>query len=201
MGWGFVSRQWLRPSACSLANLEWLVCLAVWACNDHGVAVRVFDPDLAMARTVALSFGRVAVRRLYDRCIELLGARYDVVEIGHFAEPQQDAITDLEIWIRKDSVVMFDLSLVELQDECVVGEQPLVVWASMITAEAKELLIPQARRFDVAYGDHGLGLSRTHPDDHADSIAGRIIDLDKPPLTAIELRAATHCAAAGLGLP
>ena len=155
-----------------------------------------------MPRTVALAFGRIAVRRSYDRCVELLCARYDAFEISHFAEPEQDAVTDLEIWIRKDTVVVCDVSMVELQCERVVGEQPLVVGTSMITTQAKELLIPQARRFDVAYGDHGLGLSRIHhPDDNADSIARRIIDLDKPSLTAIKLRAAAYRAAACLDLP
>jgi hypothetical protein len=142
------------------------------------------------------------VRRPYDRCVELLCARYGAVEISNFAEPQQDAVTDLEIWIREDSVVVCHVSMVELQRERVVGEQPLVVGTSMITTQAKELLIPQARRFDVAYGDHGLGLSRIHhPDDNADSIARRIIDLDKPSLTAIKLRAAAYRAAACLDLP
>ena len=142
------------------------------------------------------------MRRSYDRCVELLCARYDAVEISHFAEPQQDAVTDLEIWICKDTVVVCNVSMVELQRERVVGEQPLVVGTSMITTETKELLIPQTRRFDVAYGDHGLGLSRGHhPDDNADSIARRIIDLDKPSLTAIKLRAAADRAAGRLDLP
>jgi hypothetical protein len=124
-------------------HLNRLVRLTVRAGNDHGVAVRVFDPDLAMPRTVAAALWRVAMRRSHDRCVELLSACYDLVEIGHLPEPQQDTIADLDVWAHEESVVVFDISMVQLKDEDVVGEQPLVVRTSVITTEVKELLIPQ----------------------------------------------------------
>jgi hypothetical protein len=100
------------------------------------------------------------VRRPHDRCVELLRTSYGLVEISHFAEPQQDAVTNLELWVDEDSMVVFDVSMVELKDQSVVGEQPFVIRATMITTEAEELLVPAAGCFDVAYGDHRLGLSR-----------------------------------------
>jgi hypothetical protein len=154
-----------------------------------------------MAWTVALAFRRIAVRRSYDRCVQLLGARYDFIEIGHFAEPQQDSIPNLEIWADEDSMVVFNIAMMELKDERLTREQPFVVWAAMITTQAKELLIPAARCLDIAYGDHGLRLSHTYLSHNAEPVAGRIIDLGKPPLTAIESRAAAHFAAIGLDLP
>jgi len=140
------------------------------------------------------------VRRPHDRRVELLRAPYDLVEIGHFAEPEQDAVTDLEIWIDEDSVVMFDVSMVELKDESLVAEQPLVIRATMITTEAEELLVPAARCFDVAYGDHRLGLSRTNLDHDADSVSGGISDLNEPSLTAVELWTVGYRPAVGLHL-
>ena len=140
------------------------------------------------------------MRRLHDRRVELLRASYDFVEIGHFAEPQQDAVTDLEIWIDEDSVVMFDVSMVELKDESLLGEQPLVIRATMITTEAEELLVPAARCFDVAYGDHRLGLSRTNLDHDADSVSGGISDLNEPSLTAVKLWTVGYRPAVGLHL-
>jgi hypothetical protein len=140
------------------------------------------------------------VRRPHDRCVELLRASYNLVEIGHFAEPQQDAVTNLVIWVDEESVVVFDVSMVQLKDESVVGEQPFVIRATMITTEAEELLVPVARCFDVAYGDHRLGLSRTNLDYDADSVFGGIRDLYQPSLTAVELGAVADCPAAGLHL-
>src|SRR5687767_2794622 len=92
-----------------------LVRLTVRAGNDHGVAIRVLDPDLAMTRTVALTFRRVSVRCSYDRRVELAGTYDDIVEVSHVAKPQQDASADLDIWAHEEPVVMFDISLMELK--------------------------------------------------------------------------------------
>ena len=71
----------------------------------------------------------------------------------------------------------------------------------MITTKAEELLIPAAGRLDIAYGDHGLRLSRASGHHDADPVAGRIVDLDKPALAAIELRMPVHDAAVCDDLP
>ena len=97
-----------------------------------------------MAWTVALALRRVAVRRSHNRRIELFGAYDDLIEVGHLTEPQQDAVTDLEIGVREGTVVVFDVSMVELKDERAASEQPLVLGAPMITAETEQLLVPAA---------------------------------------------------------
>jgi hypothetical protein len=89
---------------------------------------------------------------------------------------------------------MFDISMMELKHESSAGEQPFVLWAAMVTVKAKELLIPAAGCFHVAYGDHGLGLSCPNRDHDTDAVAGRVVDLDKPTLTAVELGSSMHCA-------
>src|SRR4029453_19585616 len=71
----------------------------------------------------------------------------------------------------------------------------------MITMEAKQLLIPTARCFHIAYGDHGVRLWGSNAYHNADSIASGIIDLGKPPLTTIEHGAAADPAAGALDLP
>jgi hypothetical protein len=150
-----------------------------------------------MTWTVALAFRRVSVRCSHDRRIELAGAYNDIVEVSHLAKPQQDASTDLGVRAHEEPMVVFDLSLVELQHQCAVGEQPFVLRATMITAKTEELLIPAAGYFHIAYGDHRLGLSCANGDHDADAIAGWVFDLDKPALTTIELGASMHCATVG----
>ena len=107
----------------------------------------------------ALALRRVAVRCTHDRCVELASACDDVVEVGHFTKPQQDAVPNLDAWVYKEPVVVFDIPAMELKHKGSIGEQPFVLRATMITAKAEELLIPAAGRFDIAYGDHGLHLS------------------------------------------
>ena len=88
-----------------------------------------------MAWTVALPFRRVSVRRSHDGCLELFGAFDDFVEVGHFAEPQQNAIADFGVWVDEKPMVVFDIAVMKLKDESAAGKQPLVLRATMITAE------------------------------------------------------------------
>jgi hypothetical protein len=111
------------------------------------------------------------VRCSHDRCVELTGAYDDIVEVSNLAKPQQDASTDLGIGAHEEPVVMFDISMMELKHQSSIAEQSFVVRAAMVTVKAKELLIPAAGCFHVAYGDHGLGLSCPNRD-HADAVSG-----------------------------
>ena len=94
-------------------------------------------------------------------------------------------------------MVVFDISVMELQHQSSVGEQPFVLRSAMITAKTQELLVPAAGRFHVAYCDHGLGLSCANWDHNADTVSGWVVDLDQPTLTAVELGASVHCATVG----
>ena len=92
--------------------------------------------------------GGVESFRSFDRC----------VEIGDFTEPHENAVARLDVWITDASVVVFGLPFVELQYEHTVRQEPFVVRAPVITLEAEQLLVPIARRFDVAHREQRLGL-------------------------------------------
>ena len=89
-----------------------------------------------MAGTVTLAFRWVSVKRSYDRRLELLRSRDNVVKVGHFAEPQQDTVANLDVWAHKQAMVVLDVAVMQLKDESPVGQQALVLRASMITAQA-----------------------------------------------------------------
>jgi hypothetical protein len=88
-----------------------------------------------MSWTVALAFRRISVRRSDDRRLELFGAYDDFIEVGHFTEPQQNAVTNFDIWVDEKPMVVFDIAMMKLKDEGAAGKQPLVLRATMITAE------------------------------------------------------------------
>jgi hypothetical protein len=121
-----------------------LVRLTVRAGNDDRVAVWVLDPDFAMSWAVALALRRVAVRCSHNRRLELFGARDNLIKARHFAKPQQHAITDVGILIDKESVVVFDIAVMKLQNQSAAGQQTLILRTSMITAETQQLLVPAA---------------------------------------------------------
>jgi hypothetical protein len=150
-----------------------------------------------MAWTVALALRRIAVGCPHDRRAQLAGAYHDIVEVGHFAEPQQHTITDVNVWAREEPVVVFNISTMELKYQSSVSKEPFVLRPTMITAKAEKLLIPAAGRFNVAYRDHGLRLSCANGHDDADPIAGWVVDLDEPTLSTVELGASLHCATVG----
>ena len=80
-----------------------------------------------MSWTVALAFRRISVRRSDNRRLELFGAYDDFIEVGHFTEPQQNAIADFGVWVDEKSMVVFDIAVMKLKDESATGKQPLVL--------------------------------------------------------------------------
>jgi hypothetical protein len=68
-----------------------------------------------MTWTATLALRRVAVRFAHDRGVELASACHNVVEVGHLAKPQQDAVPDLDFWAHKEPVVVFDSTVMELK--------------------------------------------------------------------------------------
>jgi hypothetical protein len=84
------------------------------------------------------------VRRSHNRCLELFGAYHNLIEVGHLTEPQQDAVAGFGVRVDEESVVVFHIAVMQLQDECAASEQPLVLSAPMITAETEQLLVPPA---------------------------------------------------------
>jgi hypothetical protein len=80
-----------------------------------------------MSWTIAFPFGRVSVRCSYHWRVEPIGTRDDLVEVGHFAEPQQDTIAYFGIRVDEQPVVVGNLSMMELQGKRSAGEQSFVV--------------------------------------------------------------------------
>ena len=80
-----------------------------------------------MSWTIAFPVGRVSVRCSYDWRVEPSGPRDDLVEVGHFAEPQQDTVADFDIRVDEQPVMVGNLSMMELQDKRSAGEQSFVV--------------------------------------------------------------------------
>ena len=108
------------------------MCLTVRAGNDDCVAIGVLDPDLAVSRTVALAFRRVSVRCSHNWCVELSRASHDIIEVGYFSKPEQHAVANLDIRTHEETMVVFDVTVMELQDQRSIGEQSFVLRSSMI---------------------------------------------------------------------
>src|SRR6266540_2697406 len=185
------------PFGCLCRRRRRLVRLAVRAGHHDGVPVGIPQPDLAMAGPVALAVGRVAVRWAYHGRVQLCDAGDDAVEVGHVTEPQQYAVPDRAVRVSHGTVMVLGPDVVQLQDEVPVGEQPLVLGAAVVAAQAEQLLVPTAGGFHVAYRDHGLGPGGTGQDDDSDPVAGRVVDLDEPAFPVVESGAAAYGAAVG----
>src|SRR6266508_4359945 len=138
-----------------------------------------------------------AVRWAYHGRVQLCDAGDDAVEVGHVTEPQQYAVPDRAVRVSHGTVMVLGPDVVQLQDEVPVGEQPLVLGAAVVAAQAEQLLVPTAGGFHVAYRDHGLGPGGTGQDDDSDPVAGRVVDLDEPAFPVVESGAAAYGAAVG----
>lgn len=143
-------------SGWSSSVLLWLVCLAVGAGDDDGVAVRVLDPDFAVSGSVALAFGWVSMRCSQDGSAELSRACHYAVEVADVAEPQQNAVADCTVRVADQPVMVFDLAVVQLKHQDAIGEKPFVLRAAVVAVQTEQLLIPAAGRFDIADRDHCL---------------------------------------------
>jgi hypothetical protein len=71
-------------------------------------------------------------------------------------EPQQDTVSvRLVVTIADPAVMVFHFEAVQLKDKLAIGDQLLVLGASVIAAAAQQTLIPPATRFDAGTGDIG----------------------------------------------
>ncbi len=96
------------------------------------------------------------------RCQNHLGAQstgaFDCgVEVVDF-EPQEDAVpVRAGVRVTNRAVVVIDLPIMKLHDQLTVGDETLVLRASVVAVTAEQLLVPPATGFDVAYRDQRLG--------------------------------------------
>src|SRR6516225_6814037 len=162
------------------------------------LAVGVLEPDLAVARPVALALRGVAVRWADHRGPEVGRALECAVEVGDFPEPHQDAVADIAAVVGEQAVVVLDVPVVELEHEDVVGEQALVLRSAVVAAQAEELLVPAAGCLDVADAEQCLGLGGAGRGDDADPVACGVVDLSQPAFAVVRPGAATDPAAGRL---
>jgi hypothetical protein len=78
----------------------------------------------------------------------------DIIDL----EPEKDTVA---IWsglrITNPPVVVLDVPPVQLEDQCTVGNEPLVFAAAVVAPAAQEALVPSAARLDIAHADQRLG--------------------------------------------
>jgi len=122
----------------------------VGTCQHNGVAIGIVQPAFPVVRPTAA--GRwVAVARQEDVRLHLHGTSHRGIEIVHL-EPEQDAIAlGLVRWIADPTVVVFDIEPMQLQDQNVLRDQPLVFRSAVPAVAAQQSLIPAAARLDVTH--------------------------------------------------
>jgi len=140
---------------------------AVCGGEDHGVPVRVGDPQLAVLRV------RVEVDVEDDARSEVASARDGCVEVVDL-EPQHHAVADWRFGVAQVTVVVVSVPCVKLEDESVrsprrvmqarviealVLTRPIAVVSASVASEpaAEQPPVEAARRLDVANHDQRLG--------------------------------------------
>jgi hypothetical protein len=101
-------------------------------------------------------------------------------------------VADRPVGLGDHAVMVRDVAVVQLQHEGRPGEQPLVLGAAVIAAQAEQVLVPAAGGLDVAHREHRLGLRRPGRDDDPDAVARGVVHLHEPALAAVELRTPVH---------
>ena len=97
----------------------------------------------------AIAIRWIAVARENDLGMEFGGAGVRSIEIVDL-EPQEDAVAGGSIvGITDRSVVVRHIEPVQLQDEGVAGNEPLVFRSSVRTLAAEEMLIPATAGFHI----------------------------------------------------
>src|SRR6476659_4548962 len=92
--------------------------------------------------------GRITMTRQNDGCLEPISASDGGVEIVDF-KPQEHAVAGNELWITDGAVMMRQIPPMQLQDQPVMRNQPLIVGSAMRALTTKELLIPTTGRLNI----------------------------------------------------
>lgn len=132
---------WIRPRR-----------LAVRACEDDQVAVRVAEPDLAMVRA-GRTVGSIAVRHQNDLSLQRLGTVHSCVEVVDL-KPECGTVP---VWTRRGisdlPVMVLNIKRMELKNELAIVQQALRLTASAPAFATEKLLINATAQLDVVYGD------------------------------------------------
>lgn len=88
--------------------------------------------------------------------LQVVGAVHGGVEVLDL-EPQQNAITvRLIVGIRDRSMMVFSLERMQLKDQDVASNSPLIHRSTVCALTAEEALIPPAASFDITDDDQRL---------------------------------------------
>lgn len=99
--------------------------------------------------------------RKNDRGFQFGKTRHRGIEVVDF-KPEQNAVSiGLVVAIADGAVVMFDLEMMQLEDQLAIADQPLIVRAAVVALAAQEVLIPAAAGLDISDGDHRLRAHET----------------------------------------
>ena len=95
-----------------------------------------------------------------DLSLQVFSACNSRVEVVEF-KPQEHAISvGPEVGIADATMMMLHLPSVQLKDQPVVRNEPLILRAAMRTLAAEEALIPATARLNVAHAEKGLWTHR-----------------------------------------
>jgi hypothetical protein len=110
----------------------------------------------------AIAIRRIAMARKHDLDLHLSGTLNDCVEVIDL-KPKQNAVPiRFRMRIADPTMVMFDFETVKLQDQIAIGDQLFISAAPVITATAKQTLIPLTTRFYIRHCYQGLRAHLVH---------------------------------------
>ena len=95
-----------------------------------------------------------------DFSLQVLSAGDGRVEVVEF-KPQEHAISVWrDVWISDTPMMMLHIPSVQLKDQPVTRDQPLILLAAMRTLAAEQTLIPATARLDVAHANERLEMHK-----------------------------------------
>ena len=90
--------------------------------------------------------------RQHHLCTQFPGTLQRGVKVLHF-KPQQDSISMRQSRISDPPMMMFNVPIVQLEDQLIIGNQLFIMASSMAALAAQQTLVPETARFDIPNRD------------------------------------------------
>jgi len=97
----------------------------------------------------------IAVTRQYNLRLQVLRARDSRIEVVQF-KPEENAVSMCQLGVANGTVVMLHIPGVQLKNEPALGNEPLVLRASMPTLTPEQTLIPATAGLNIAHANQWL---------------------------------------------
>src|SRR5438477_7741320 len=130
--------RWRRSALANARIRPWR--LAVPACENHEVAVRVAQPELAMGGAAG-TVRWIAMRRQDDFRAKRVSAPNGGVEVLDLEPERQSVSVRARGGVADAAVMVFDVECMELQHQGPAAQQTLVLLAAVSALTAEELLV------------------------------------------------------------